>query len=141
MASERRSLSVAAAGNAAANEPSGGRPDPAASPYASLLGELERAELAARERRLAAESEADAIRTGAADSVAEIEAALPARIAAALAESRARHEAAADAEIAALDARPSRGTGTGAGAEALPEATIGRAAELLMAAVLGERPG
>jgi hypothetical protein len=109
-------------------------PGAAESPYTSVVGALERAELAARELRLAAETEAEGISARAAAAVAELESATPTRIAAALDELRAQHEAAADAEIAAIEAGSER-AGTG---DAPPPATVRRAAELLVAAVLGE---
>jgi hypothetical protein len=112
-------------------------PDPAASPYALVVGALERAELAARERRLAAENEAETILGRAVATVAELDAAVPARISTALAESRARHDVAADAEIQAIEmslAAELPGVAPAA-------ATIRMAAELLVAAVLDEDPG
>jgi hypothetical protein len=133
MAGERRSLSDLPAGGAAIDD----APDPASSAYALVVGALERAELAARERRLAAENEAETILARAGATVAELETALPARKATALAESRARHDVAADAEIQAIEmslAAELPGVAPAA-------ATIRMAAELLVAAVLGEDPG
>jgi hypothetical protein len=45
------------------------------SPYESIVGELERVELAARERRLSAETEAERVRAAATSAVADIESA------------------------------------------------------------------
>ncbi len=70
----------------------------------SILARLERAELAARERRLAAEAEAERILEAAGATVGGIDAGVPARIATALAELRARHIRRAHDEVAAIEA-------------------------------------
>jgi hypothetical protein len=128
MTTERRSPA-----SRRAEVPDATAPDPAPSPYGSVVGALERAELAARERRLVAETEAEGIRARAAATVAELDAAVPARIAKALAESRARSQEAADAEIGTIEARLADDR-----PEAAPSVKIASAAELLVAAVLGE---
>jgi len=74
------------------------------SPYESIVGELERVELAARERRLTAETESERIRSETDAAVAAIEAGVPERIAAALAELRAGYLARAAAEVATVEA-------------------------------------
>jgi hypothetical protein len=97
---------------------------------------LERAELAARERRLAAATEAESILAAAAERVAAIEAETPDRIASALGDLRSHHEKHASAEVvaiqrdlAALEARPTRRS---------TEAEVAAAVDLVVAAVLGE---
>lgn len=109
---------------------------PARDSYESIVRELERAELQARERRLSAQSEADRIRAAAQATAGDISASVPARITAALAELRAQHVAAADAEVAVADARLDAAS-TPSGQEA--EYPVADAAvELLVAAVLAE---
>jgi len=120
------------------------------SPYESIVGELERVELAARERRLTAETEAEEIRAAAAVAVADIEAGVPARITARLAELRAGYLDRAAAEVAAADRELAAcaPAGAPAGPVAAAEAVGGEpdpaalepAVELLVAAVLAE-PG
>jgi hypothetical protein len=73
--------------------------------YAAIVGELEQVERDARERRLAAESEAERLRAAAAATAAEITAGIPDRIAAALADLRARHLAEAESEVATIEQR------------------------------------
>ena len=73
------------------------------SPYESIVGKLERVELAARERRLTAESEAERVGAAAAATVTEIESAVPARVASALAELRAGYLERAAAEVASIE--------------------------------------
>jgi hypothetical protein len=108
----------------------------AAARYEDVVGALERAELSARERRLAAESEAEQLLADAARAVATIEAEVPARIERALADQRARHLGAAQAEVAAIEARL---------AEAPEPASVAQpsrgAVALLVAAVLAEPTG
>ncbi len=72
-------------------------------PEASILTRLERAEVAARERRLTAEAEAQRVLESSAEAVREIEARVPAEIAAALAELRERHLRRARDEVAAIE--------------------------------------
>jgi hypothetical protein len=67
------------------------------------LAVLERAELAARERRLAAVSEADRIRAAADEVAVRIEADLPGRIASAVEALRLRHDTRATVEIAEIE--------------------------------------
>lgn len=102
----------------------------------SPLAVLERAELAARERRLAAGAEAERMLADAAARVASIESETPDRVASALGNLRSTHESRASAEVvaierelASLDARPRR-PGT--------DAAFTAAVELVVAAVLGE---
>ena len=132
MAGERRSRSSQAPGR-----PAVATADPGASPYASVVGALEAVELAARERRLVAEAEAEQILSRAGAAVERCAAAVPARISAAVRELRARHEAAADLEIREIEAAIRSTDADGAAAPA----TVERAAALLVAAVLGEGPG
>jgi hypothetical protein len=103
----------------------------------SPLAILERAELAARERRLAAAAEAERILAAAAERAGLIEAELPDRIAAAVAElRRAQDERATveldriERELADLEAESGRPTTKGA---------FRAAVDLVVAAVLGER--
>ena len=103
----------------------------------SVLARLERAEQAARERRLSAEAEAERELEAAARTVAEIEAGAPARIAATLAAlredrlRRARDEIATiEAELAALEGREADGPAE--------RERFGQAVERVVAAVLGE---
>jgi vacuolar-type H+-ATPase subunit E/Vma4 len=105
-------------------------------PDAAVVAELERVELAARERRLIAQAEADRILAEADRTAAEIESGVGARIDAALAEKRrdllerATTEAAAiDAAVASDDDREGRVARSPAFDDAV---------ESLVAAVLGE---
>lgn len=109
---------------------------PDAASYAAIVGELEQVERDARERRLAAESEAERIRAAASKTAAGIAASVPAQIAAALAELRSRHLAAAEVEVAAIEARL-LADHVVAGAE--PDRVTDAAVDLLVAAVLAER--
>lgn len=104
----------------------------------SPLAILERAELAARERRLTASAEADRILAAADERVVAVEAAIPGRIQAALDGLRAAHDERAaaevrviDEELRALEAATPRGGSDRASAAAV---------DLVVAAVLGERP-
>lgn len=107
--------------------------------YAAIVGELEQVERHARERRLAAESEADRLRAAAAAAAAEITAGVPARIAAALADLRARHLAEAEAEVAAIEGRLAADGGPGGGPPDGESPVVTDAAvELLVGAVLAE---
>jgi hypothetical protein len=103
----------------------------------SVLAELERAELGARARRLAAAAEADA-RIAAARKRAERTLARRDRAAArAAAAVRRRHVAEADAAVALLEAEVHRlAVGTRA---ATDDPAFRDAVELVVAAVLGER--
>jgi hypothetical protein len=103
---------------------------------ASPLAILERAELAARERRLAATAEAEHILAAAAERAAAIEAAVPDRIAAALADLRRTHAERAAAEVQAIERELAS-----LGATPLPgrDDAFSAAVELVVAAVLGER--
>ena len=113
---------------------------PSADSYESIVGALERVELEARERRLTAQSEADRIRLAAQATAADLAAGVPARIGAALAELRAGHLAAADAEVDAMEERLVAGDGSSERAGAVAPITEA-AVELLVAAVLAERNG
>lgn len=107
--------------------------------YAAIVGELEQVERDARERRLAAESEAERIRAEAAAAAAEITAGVPARIASALADLRARHLAEAEAEVSAIEQRLAADGRPGGGIPAGGPPTVTDAAvELLVGAVLAE---
>lgn len=104
------------------------------------LAALERAERRARERRLAAQAEADRIAAEAAERVAAIEAALPVRIEARLAELRATYAHAIAEAVAAIEAEPSP-----PGPQAVEPLrrprdapAIAEAAGILVRAVLGE---
>ena len=109
---------------------------PAQDSYASIVHELERVELQARERRLTAESEADRIRAESHATAAEIAAGVPGRVTVALAKLRAQHVDAADAEVAEVTARLDTAS-VPSGLE--PEFRVADAAvELLVAAVLAE---
>ena len=98
---------------------------------------LERVELAAREQRLTAEAEAEAILAEARNRAAAIEAHLPERVDATVREVRARQAQSAAREIAAIEAelvavdQPAVGE-SGDAMEA--------AVRLIVAAVLGEQP-
>lgn len=116
--------------------------------YATIVGELEQVERDARERRLAAESEAERIRAAAAKSAAEIAAGVPAQVTAALADLRARHLAEAEAEVSAIEERlradgvaTGRESGANEGSETGdgPAHVADAAVDLLVSAVLAER--
>ena len=106
------------------------------SAYESIVGELERVELAARERRLSAETEAERIRASATATVAEIESAVPARMTAALAELRAGYLARAAAEVASVERELA--LRDDADTPEAPPAGLAAAVDLLVAAVLAE---
>lgn len=102
----------------------------------SPLAILERAELAAREQRLAATAEAEEILAAAELRAAAIEAETPDRVAAALQDVRHRHDERADAEVRAIEqkiadlpALPARGG---------QDPAFAAAVEVVVAAVLGE---
>ena len=109
---------------------------PARDSYGTIVQELERVELEARERRLTAASEADRIRTAALATAGEITASVPGRVTEALAKLRARHVDAAEAEVAAINARLDAAPVPSGRAPASPVADP--AVELLVAAVLAE---
>jgi len=71
---------------------------------AAVVAALERAELAARERRLAAQADADRILADAAATVAAIRAGTARRVEAALTSLREGHLEAAAADVAAIEA-------------------------------------
>lgn len=108
----------------------------------SIVAELERAELAARERRLTAQEEADRLVAKATARAREIVAGVPDRVAAALAELRARELEAAEAEVAAVEAESATDEGTATpGATTTHGATsngLEAAIEAVVAAVLAE---
>ncbi|MEX1173417.1 MAG: hypothetical protein WEG56_12495 [Chloroflexota bacterium] len=107
-------------------------------PGASVVAELERAELAAREKRLVAEAEAARMIEDAAVRANAIEAELPVRVAATLAALREEHLRGATEEVARIERElagsiggaPPGDAGTG------PDAAV----EYVVAMVLGE-PG
>lgn len=103
----------------------------------SVLARLERAEQAARERRLSAEAEAERELEAAARTAAEIEAGAPARVAAALATLREDHLRRARDEIATIEAELAALEGRGADGPEERE-RFGQAVEHVVAAVLGE---
>ena len=109
---------------------------PARDSYESIVRELERAELQARERRLSAQSEADRIRAAAHVTAGEISASVPERITTALAELRAQHVVAADAEVAEAGANLDAPAAPSGEEAEYPVADA--AVELLVAAVLAE---
>ena len=106
------------------------------SPYESIVGELERVELAARERRLTADTEAERINAAAVSAVADIEAAVPGRVAAALAGLRAGHMERATAEVASVERRPLRGDDPAVSEPGT--SALDAAVDLVVAAVLAE---
>ena len=103
----------------------------------SVLVTLERAEQAARERRLSADAEAERELEAAARTVAEFEAGTPARIATALAALREDHLRRARAEIATVEAELAALEGRGADGPEERE-RFGQAVERVVSAVLGE---
>jgi hypothetical protein len=109
---------------------------PARDSYGSIVHELERVELEARERRLTAASEADRIRTAALATAGEITAGVPERVAAALAKLRARQVDAAEVEVATINAHLDSAPARSGPGPALPVADA--AVDLLVAAVLAE---
>lgn len=104
------------------------------------LATLERAERRARERRLAAQADADRIAAEAAERVAAIEAGLPARIEARLAELRATYARAIDDAVAAVEGEllSSGPTAAEPTVRTRSEPRIAEAAGILVRAVLGE---
>ena len=107
----------------------------------AILLELERAELAARERRLAGEAEAERIVADARARAARIERRVPARIARALTQRQRRHEAAAHELIADLEASIAELSAVAASTEREPDAVRDAAVAVVVAAILGEEPG
>jgi hypothetical protein len=106
------------------------------SPYESIVGELERVELAARERRLTAEMEAERIGAVAAATVTAIEVAVPARVTTALAALRAGYLERAAAEVASVERElAARGGPAASGAVGT---NLDAAVDLVVAAVLAE---
>lgn len=107
-----------------------------------ILGELERAELDARERRLAAQAEADRLLEAARTAIEELEAGLDARIDEAIAALRLDLLGRADREVAAIErelAALDRAAGTSAGGRGRAErARFEAAVGDVVAAVLGE---
>jgi hypothetical protein len=108
---------------------------------ASALVELERAELRARERRLAAATEAEQRVAVATAAAARIRDGIAAAIAAAVEARRAEHEAECAAEIAAIESEaagplghPPAPAAGGSSADTRLELAVGR----LVAAVLDE---
>ena len=106
------------------------------SPYESIVGELERVELAARERRLTAETEAERILAVAASVVAEIEEGIAARTTAALAELRAGYMGRATAEVASVECSLARTDDPPASGSPTP--AFDAAVDRIVAAVLAE---
>jgi hypothetical protein len=105
------------------------------------LAVLERAELAARERRLAAVSEAERIRAAADEVAARIDADVPGRIASAVEALRLRHDTRATVEIAEIERELATLAGDEArssGADGDADAGLSAAASLIVAGVLGE---
>ena len=108
------------------------------------LAVLERAELAARERRLAATSEAERIRAAADAVAAQVAADVPGRISSAVEALRVGHDTRATAEIADIERRLATLVGDEPGARGHdPDADAGltAAAELIVASVLAETEG
>jgi hypothetical protein len=110
-------------------------------PDATVVAELERVELAARERRLAAQAEADRIIAEAEAEVAAIEADLEGRIATELARVRGDCLARADAEVAAIEAAVAGRTDDHDGGPTAAAPGFEAAVERLVAAVLAEPVG
>ena len=103
------------------------------------LAVLERAELAARERRLAAVSEADRIRAAADEVAVRIDADVPGRIKSAVEALRLRHDTRATVEIAEIERELAALAGDEPGAQDDDEhAGLSAAASLVIAGVLGE---
>ncbi|MGZ6372818.1 MAG: hypothetical protein ACXWL8_05420 [Candidatus Limnocylindria bacterium] len=116
----------------------------------AILLELEQAELAARDRRLAAELEAGRILDDARTEAQAIDAGIERRISRVIATRRRRHRVAAEREIAAMEAEMAALDPAGPpGIEAPPVGrrrppltpSLDRAVELVVAAVLGEDDG
>jgi hypothetical protein len=104
----------------------------------SVLAELERAELASRARRLAAEAEADDRLAAARRDADRLAAATPLEVERAVEVVRARHAAAADAAVRAIDDELERLTAADAGPVRSGDARFDAAVELVVSAVLGE---
>jgi hypothetical protein len=116
-------------------------PAAAGSPYESIVGELERVELAARERRLTAETEAERIGAAAAAAVTAIEAAVPERVTAALTAMRSGYLERAAAEVASIERElAARDEPAGSRTGGAPP-NVDAAVELVVAAVLAEPAG
>jgi hypothetical protein len=99
------------------------------------LATLERAELAAREKRLAASAEADRIMADATERATAIATGVPDRIMAALAELRHAHDERAAREIAGIE-RELAALETASGSDG--DGAFATAVDLVVAAVLGE---
>ena len=103
------------------------------------LAVLERAELAARERRLAAVSEAERIRAAADEVAARIAADVPGRIASAVEALRLRHDMRATMEIAQIERELAALDGDEPGAHGDDDDDgLTAAADLIVAGVLAE---
>lgn len=104
---------------------------------AAVLAALERAEMAARERRLAASNRAEGIVTAAREQAATISAQADGRVDEVLRALRQATEAEADAAIEALEreaeARPAPSASLG-----LADASVAQAVSTVVAHVLGE---
>ena len=101
----------------------------------SVLAALEQAEMAARERRLAASSEAERIISTARERADSISAGAGQRVEAALDELRRTTEAAADAAIEDLEAGASREVASSHGTS---DPNAAQAVSVVVAHVLGE---
>lgn len=101
----------------------------------SVLAALEQAEMAARERRLAASSEAERIISAARERASAISAGADQRVEAALDELRRTTEAAADAAIEDLEASASREASMG---HRTADPSVEQAVSVVVAHVLGE---
>ena len=109
----------------------------------SILHELERAELTARERRLAAEAEAEQLLAEAEAEAQALEAGVERRISRAIGRRRRQQQAAAKRETEAIRAEIAELELAGRGAEArsAEDAVLERATGFVVAAVLGEDVG
>ncbi|MEA2025237.1 MAG: hypothetical protein U9O18_00960 [Chloroflexota bacterium] len=105
---------------------------------ATVLAALERAELAARERRLAASTEAERIATAGREDASVISSHAEIRIAAALDALRKEAESAADRAIETLE-RAAAGQARARVRPAGDDPVFDEAVELVVASVLGER--
>lgn len=106
----------------------------------SVLAELERAELASRARRLAAETEADGRLAAARREAEHIAASTAPEVERVVAELRTRQAAAADAAIAAIEDELARVEAAASGAGEPGDPSLGAAVDMVVAAVLAE-PG
>ncbi len=104
---------------------------------ASMLAALEQAEMAARERRLAASSEAEAVLSAAQARASEIGASAGRRVDDALADLRHSAEAAADAAIVDLERVAAKRAGAST-SRARDDRVVGSAVAMVVARVLGE---